>query len=164
MEQLSQLEKYKRIFARRLAEECEGRHWPEDQWQKRLKEITGASQATVSRWLNGESIPHPLARQLLSKAFDKLDSYWLGGKTEQEIQTDTSEKAMELHEQPYGEVQDGPAARASRLPDYRVFDSSELRVAVDLRDDERVRHRSSSVPITADSEAVDRAVSTSACV
>ena len=127
MESSSQPEKYKRIFAQRLAEECQARHWPEDQWQKRLKEITGASQATVSRWLNGESIPHPLARQLLSKAFDKLDSYWLGGKTEQEIQTDTSEKAMELHEQPYGEVQDGPAARASRLPDYRVFDSSELK-------------------------------------
>ncbi|HEU0008474.1 MAG TPA: helix-turn-helix transcriptional regulator [Verrucomicrobiae bacterium] len=127
MEQDSQPEKYKRIFAQRLAEECQARHWPEDQWQKRLKEITGASQATISRWLNGESIPHPLARQALSKAFDKLDSYWLGGKTDLEIQTDTEAKAMELQERPYEDLQREPDAKALRLPDYRVFAASELK-------------------------------------
>jgi len=123
----SQQEKYKRIFAQRLSEECQARDWPQAQWQKRLREITGASQATISRWLNGESIPHPLARQALSKEFDKLDSYWLGGKTEQEIQTDTEEKPMELQERPYGDLETGPAAEGSRLPDYRVFASSELK-------------------------------------
>ena len=128
MEQDSQQQKYKRIFAQRLAEECQARHWPEDQWQKRLKEITGASQATISRWLNGESIPHPLARQALSKAFDKLDSYWLGGKTDLEIQTDTEAKAMELQERPFGQTQRGPAEEARRIPDYMVYAASELKI------------------------------------
>ena len=114
MDAHSQPEKYKRIFAHRLAEECEARQWPRDQWQKRLKEITGATQATVSRWLNGESIPHPQARQKLSREFSKLDSYWLGGKTEQEIQTDTDGGAMQLEERPYGYSERRPA-------DYTVF-------------------------------------------
>jgi transcriptional regulator with XRE-family HTH domain len=126
MEQDSQAEKYKRIFSQRLAEECQARHWPEDQWQKRLKEITGASQATVSRWLNGESIPHPLARQALSKAFDKLDSYWLGGKTDLEIQTDTDANAMELQERPIAPAQHGFAVQSPRL-NYMVFAASELK-------------------------------------
>lgn len=121
MEENSQPEKYKRIFARRLAEECEGRQWPEDQWQKRLKEITGASQATISRWLNGESIPQPLARQALSKQFDKLDSYWLGGKTEQEIQTDTEGGAMQLQERPYEYSHRGPAAGGQGHADYALY-------------------------------------------
>ena len=128
MEAQSQPEKYKRIFARRLAEECEGRHWPEDQWQKRLKEITGMSQATVSRWLNGESIPHPLARQALSKQFDKLDSYWFGGKTDQEIQTDTEGGALQLQERPYESPQRGPTAGGQRLPDYTVFAAPSLKI------------------------------------
>jgi transcriptional regulator with XRE-family HTH domain len=126
MDSGSQAEKYKRIFAQRLAEECQARGWPEDQWQKKLKEITGAAQATVSRWLNGESIPHPTARQALSKAFDKLDSYWLGGKTEIEIQTDKEEKPMELQET-YGGAKAGPAKGASRRVDYSVFASTELK-------------------------------------
>ena len=120
MDKNSQPEKYKRIFARRLAEECEARQWPPDQWQKRLKEITGASQATVSRWLNGESIPHPVMRQALSKEFNKLDSYWLGGKTDQEIQTDSESGSMELKESPH-ESQAGSAVAGPRLPDYTVF-------------------------------------------
>jgi len=127
MEAISQPEKYKRIFAQRLAEECQAQQWPEAQWQKRLREITGASQATISRWLNGESIPHPLARQALSKHFDKLDSYWLGGKTEQEIQTDTVDKAMELQERPYGDLQTEAATEGSRVPNYGVFASFELK-------------------------------------
>ena len=127
MDAQSQQEKSKRIFARRLAEECQGRQWPEDQWQKRLKEITGYSQATVSRWLSGESIPHPLARQALSKEFDKLDSYWLGGKTEQEIQKDTGASAMELQERPYEYPQGGPVVGRPRLPDFRVFAAPELK-------------------------------------
>ena len=76
------------------------------------------SQATVSRWLNGESIPHPLARQALSKQFDKLDSYWFGGKTDQEIQTDTEGGALQLQERPYESPQRGPTAGGQRLPDY----------------------------------------------
>lgn len=122
MDSNSQPEKYKRIFAKRLAEECQARQWPEAQWQKRLKEITGASQATVSRWLSGESIPHPLARQALSREFDKLDSYWLGGKTEQEIQTDTGGGAMQLHDKPYPPALSGiGVASGKRLPDYSIF-------------------------------------------
>jgi len=127
MDAASQPEKYKRIFARRLAEECQLRHWPEDQWQKRLKEITGASQATVSRWLNGESIPHPLARQALSKEFAKLDSYWLGGKSEQEIQTDKDAGSLELKEQPYEQPQSSTIVEGFRRPDYVVFATAELK-------------------------------------
>jgi transcriptional regulator with XRE-family HTH domain len=121
MDAQSQQEKCKRIFARRLAEECQARQWPEAQWQKRLKEITGFSQATVSRWLSGESIPHPLARQALSREFDKLDSYWLGGKTEQEIQTDTSGGAMQLQEGPYEPSQSGLGLSRPRVADYTVY-------------------------------------------
>src|SRR6185503_18675311 len=122
MDANSQQEKYKRIFAKRLTEECQARRWPEEQWQKRLKEITGASQATVSRWLSGESIPHPLARQALSREFDKLDSYWLGGKTEQEIQTDTGADPMQLQDKPYLHSPSGiGVASGKRHPDYSVF-------------------------------------------
>lgn len=135
MDSQSQPEKYKRIFAQRLAEECEGRHWPEDQWQKRLKEITGASQATVSRWLSGESIPQPLARQALSRQFDKLDSYWLGGKTDQEIQTDTEQGPMQLQDRPYDYSHRGPATGGKGHADYALYAVSLLkRMVKDLVD------------------------------
>jgi transcriptional regulator with XRE-family HTH domain len=144
MDSGSQAEKYKRIFAQRLAEECQARGWPEDQWQKKLMEVTCARQATVSRWLNGESIPHPTARQALSKAFDKLDSYWLGGKTEMEIQTDKEEKPMELQET-YAGFKLGPATGASRRLDYSVFASSELK--------RMLKHLADQVADTSDARA-----------
>jgi len=60
-------------------------------------------------------------RQALSREFDKLDSYWLGGKTDQEIQTDAEGGPMELKESPYETPQQGPAVAGPRLPDYTVF-------------------------------------------